>query len=312
MVITVIGHLCLDVIEHPDGTETEHFGGIYFSVATLAALLKKSDTVQPVFGVGKAEYEMLMDRLSVYPNVDPAGIYKFNGPTNRVRLTYTTTQQRIECSKHIAEPIPWKKIRPWASANVILINMISGFDLTLETLDQIRMETRDDRTPIYFDVHCLPYGVDGNCTRIPHPVETWRRWLFMLHAAQVNEAELKALPQEPMEERSFATHVLALNTDVLHVTKGERGSVLYTNEHKHIKQKDFPAFDPEKAVDTTGCGDVFGAAYCAYYLRSKDVVASTRFANRVASLNAQFAGSEGIDKLSVYRTDEFKETEENV
>jgi sugar/nucleoside kinase (ribokinase family) len=312
MVITVIGHLCLDVIEHPDGTETEHFGGIYFSVVTLATLLKKSDTVQPVFGVGKTEYDALMDRLSAYPNIDPAGIYKFNGPTNRVRLTYATTQQRIECSKHIADPIPWKKIRPWASANVILINMISGFDLTLETLDTLRMETRDDRIPIYFDVHCLPYGVSEDFTRIPRPVDTWRRWLFMLHAVQLNETELSILPAEQTEERSFAKNVLALNTDVLHVTKGERGSVLYTSEHKHIKQTDFPSFDPDKVIDTTGCGDVFGAAYCAYYLRSKDIVASTRFANRAASLNAQFPGSEGLDKLSVYRTDEFKETEENV
>jgi sugar/nucleoside kinase (ribokinase family) len=312
MVITVIGHLCFDVIEHPDGTETEHFGGIYFSVVTLAMLLKKSDTVQPVFGVGKAEYDILMDRLSAYPNIDPSGIFKFNGPTNRVKLTYTTTQQRRECSQHIAEPIPWKKIRLWTSANVILINMISGFDLSLETLDTLRMETRDDRTPIYFDVHCLPYGLSDDYTRIPRPVDTWRRWLFMLHAVQLNETELSILPAEHTDERSFAKHVLALNTDVLHITKGEHGSVLYTSEHKHIKQNDFPAFDPEKAIDTTGCGDVFGAAYCAYYLRSKDIVASTRYANRVASLNAQFHGSEGIDTLSVYRTDEFKEMEQNV
>jgi sugar/nucleoside kinase (ribokinase family) len=190
--------------------------------------------------------------------------------------------------------------------------MISGFDLTLETLDMLRMEIRDDRTPIYLDVHCLPYGVNGDCTRIPRPVDTWRRWLFMLHATQMNETELTTLPPGQINERSFATHVLALNTEVLHITKGERGSVLYTSEHKHIKQNDFPAFEPEKVVDTTGCGDVFGAAYCAYYLRSKDIIASTRFANRVASLNAQFPGSEGLDKLSVYRTDEYKEIEEKV
>jgi len=312
MIITVIGHLCLDVIEHPDGTETEHYGGIYFSVVTLANLLKKSDTIQPVFGAGKTDYDALMERLSVYSNIDPSGIYKFNGVTNRVRLTYSTTQQRIECSKHIAEPIPWKKIRAGLPANLILINMISGFDITLETLDTLRMEIRDDHTPVYLDAHCLPYGIKPDFTRIARPVDTWRRWLFMLHAAQMNETEMHALPLEKLDELSFAKHVLALNTEALHVTKGERGSTVFVNEHKLVKRMDIPAFEPDKAIDTTGCGDVFGAAYCAYYLRSKDILTSTRYANRVASFNSQFCGPEGLDKFSQYRTDEFKETEISV
>ena len=140
MTITVIGHLCLDVIHHPDGTETRSYGGIFFSLATLANLLGPKDTIFPVFGVGKDDHAALLERLAAYPNVDPSGIYKFAGPTNQVSLHYKNEQERTECSRHISEPIPLKKIRPYLESDMILVNMISGFDITLETLDEIRMD----------------------------------------------------------------------------------------------------------------------------------------------------------------------------
>ncbi len=108
MTITVIGHLCLDVIDHPGVSETKSYGGLFFSVAALANLLPHEDRILPVFGVGKGDYDALIERFSVYPNVDTSAIYKFNGPTNQVHLMYSDTNQRIECSRHIAEPIPWK------------------------------------------------------------------------------------------------------------------------------------------------------------------------------------------------------------
>ena len=155
MKITVIGHLCLDVILHPDGTETQSYGGIFFSVAALANLLGSKDTVAPVFGVGKGDYDALIERLTAYPNVDRSGIYSFNGPTNRVRLIYSNTSERTECSKRISEPIPLKKIRPHLDGTMILVNMISGFDITLETFDEIRMGAREESIPIYLDVQRL-------------------------------------------------------------------------------------------------------------------------------------------------------------
>src|SRR5258706_10551312 len=90
MKITIIGHLCLDVIRHPDGTETQSYGGIFFSVATLANLLGPKDSVKPVFGVGKGDYDAFIDRLKSYPNVDTSGVFVFNGPTNQVSLIYAT------------------------------------------------------------------------------------------------------------------------------------------------------------------------------------------------------------------------------
>jgi sugar/nucleoside kinase (ribokinase family) len=309
MTITVIGHPCYDVIVQPDGSETESYGGIFFTIATLAQLLKKTDKIMPVFGIGKSDYDEFVERLKQFPNVDTSGIYKFNGQTNRVRLIYSSKEKRTECSKNIAEPIPWKKIKPFIEADLILINMISGFDITLETLDEIRMEVRENKTPIYFDVHCLPCGVADDCTRYYKPVETWRRWLFMLHAVQVNETEAASIAVEKLSEEQLAKYVLALDTKALHITRGNKGSTVFIDVHKQVKQIDFSAIEPEKAIDTTGCGDVFGAAYCAYYLKSKDIAASTKFANTVASFNSQLPGSLQIEKLSKFFVYDFVETE---
>ncbi len=301
MTITVIGHLCLDVIHHADGTESESYGGIFFSLATLANLLGPRDTIYPVFGVGKDDYPAFIERLQAYPNIDTAGIFKFNGPTNQVSLYYRDKRERTECSRNISEPIPLKKIRPYIESNMILINMISGMDITLETLDEIRMDARESHTPIYVDIHSLTLGVNADDTRFHRPVELWRRWLFMLHGAQMNEEEAAIISAEKLSEENLGKHTLALNTNVLIITRGERGCTAYIDEKKHIHHVDIEGIHDAPAADPTGCGDVFAAAYCAHYLSSKDSTESARFANTVAARKASMIGSSDIDALAAFR-----------
>ena len=301
MTITVIGHLCLDVIHHADGTETESYGGIFFSLATLANLLGPRDTIYPVFGVGKDDHPAFIERLQAYPNIDTAGIFKFNGPTNHVSLHYRDAKDRTERSQNISEPIPLKKIRPYLETDMVLINMISGMDITLETLDEIRMEVRENHTPIYMDIHSLTLGVHPDDTRFHRPVEVWRRWLFMLHGAQMNEEEAAILSAEKLSEENLGKHTLALNTSVLIITRGDRGCTAYIDEKKHIHHVDIEGIPGTAVADPTGCGDVFAAAYCAHYLSSKDSTESARFANTVAARKATMIGSTDIDALAALR-----------
>src|SRR5262245_42942661 len=171
MKIAVLGHLCLDVIHHPDSTLTEGYGGIFFSVAALANLLGPDDVVVPVLGIGKTDFDPFVERLRRYPNISTDGLYRFNGPTNQVHLYYSGPAERMEKSEYISEPIPLKKIAPHLDADMILLNMISGFDITLETLDEIRMEVREQHTPVYLDLHSLTLGIREDFTRFHRPVE---------------------------------------------------------------------------------------------------------------------------------------------
>lgn len=301
MTITVIGHLCLDEIHHPGGRITGSYGGIYFTVATLAKVLPAGDTVRPVFGVGKEDHAQFLEAMAALPNVDTSGVYKMQGPTNRVALRYNSGPERIEVSRDISEPIPLRKISPALDTDLVLVNMISGFDITLETLDEIRMRTRDEKIPVFFDVHSLTLGVKEDFERFRRPVDTWRRWLFMLHTVQMNEAEAGSLTPEGYDEENLVKQALALNTHALCLTRGSAGAAVFTNEKKHIVRHDVPGIPAGGNVDPTGCGDVFGAAYCAHLVHSDDPAAAAEFANRVASAKAGMEGSSDLDRLSEFQ-----------
>jgi sugar/nucleoside kinase (ribokinase family) len=302
MTVTVIGHLCLDEIHHPDGRITGSYGGIWFALATLAHVLPAGDVVRPVFGVGKEDHAQFLEALAALPNIDPSGIYKMQGPTNRVALRYPSTgPERIEISRDISDPIPLKKIVPALDTDLVLVNMISGFDVTLETLDEIRMRTRDGNVPVYFDLHSLTLGVRADSGRFRRPVDTWRRWLFMLHTVQMNEAEAAALTPEGYDEANLVKQTLALNTHALCLTRGSSGCTLFVNEKKHIVRHDVPGVPAGGTVDPTGCGDVFGAAYCAHLVHGNDPAAAAEFANRVAGTKAGMTGSDGLGSLSQFR-----------
>ena len=301
MNITLIGHICNDIIHHPDGTETQGYGGIYYSLATLANVADNNTTILPVFGIGAKDYDVFIEHLKIYSNIDTPGIYKINNLTNKVNLFYSDKQNRVECSENIAPQIPFKKIKPYLDTNIILINMISGFDIALETLDEIRMIVREDKIPVYMDIHSLSLGINEDGKRYRRPLMNWRRWLFMLHAVQMNEEEAHGLTLEKYEEDNLIKQVTALNTDTVIITRGSKGCTLYHDEHKQIHREDCVAENIERAVDSTGCGDVFAAAYCAKYLRSHDEAESVKFANQVAAFNASLRGNESIDGISKFR-----------
>jgi len=67
--------------------------------------------------------------------------------------------------------------------------MLSGKDITVETIDEIRLEVRGKKIPIHLDMHCLTIGVNDDGTRVRNPMADWRRWCFMIDSVQMNEEE---------------------------------------------------------------------------------------------------------------------------
>ncbi|MER3525091.1 MAG: hypothetical protein C4326_13845 [Ignavibacteria bacterium] len=300
MNILVIGHLCLDVIHPVEGADIQSYGGIYYAVATLASLMRPPDRVVPVFGVNKNDHAPLLDHLSRFGNVETAGIFTFDQSTNRVHLFYTNQHSRTECSKDIAAPIPFARIEPFLDVDGILVNMISGFDITVNTLDQIRLAVRDRKVPIHFDYHSLTLGVQQNHERFRRPVSDWRRWAFATDTIQLNEEELAGLTIEKLTEEQTVGHFLTLAIKGLIVTRGERGATVYSSDHKRIIRKDIPGLPVERPRDATGCGDVFGAAFHFHYVKTRDLIASAEFANTVAAAKAQIVGAEEITRLRAF------------
>jgi sugar/nucleoside kinase (ribokinase family) len=300
MVITVIGHLCKDVIHLPGEEESqETFGGIIFTLLTLANLMGEKDRIQPVFGVGQADYEELIEQLKKYKNIDTSGIFKFKGSTNEVQLFYQkNAQARVECSKNISPPIPFNRIKPYLDGDGVLVNMISGSDITLETLDYIRMGVRDRNIPIHFDFHSLTLGIDQEFKRFRRPLTDWRRWCFMLDSIQMSEEEALGLSAERYDEATLINHLMSLMVETLIITRGNRGvTAIVQDIHKKLTRKDFESESFGDIIDTTGCGDVFGAAFLFQFLKSKDSFIAIEFANKSAALNATFRHTSELEGL---------------
>ena len=75
------------------------------------------------------------------------------------------------------------------------------------------------------------------------------------------------------------------------LTRGERGVSVYYNDHKHLMEKVIPGIAVANQRDTTGCGDVFGAAFLYHYVKSRDLIVSAEAANRVAATKVEHGGS---------------------
>jgi len=301
--LVVIGHLARDIFHlgGSDGGESERtvesYGGIFNSVATLANLLSPGDKIHPVFGVAEKEYDSCLERLQRYENVETKGIFKLRGQTNQVHYFKGPSGTRNECSKDIAPAIPFSRIKPFLDVDGVLINMASGFDITLETLDEIRMQIREEKIPIHFDFHMLTRGVDQNHNRFPRPLTDWRRWCFMISSVQMSEEEAAGLSAERYDEPTLINQLMPLMVNALVITRGERGATLIRQEHKKLFRHEIPAPATLTPVDTTGCGDVFGAAFLSEYLMNHDFLKSAGSAVRAATIKSTFLGADELDTL---------------
>ena len=84
----------------------------------------------------------------------------------------------------------------------------------------------------------------------------------------------------------------ARQVDILVVTRGARGACVYREGEPHA----VPPF-PARAVDPTGAGDAFAAAFLIVFHRTGDPLQAARFANAVGSLVVERKGLAGIPTI---------------
>jgi sugar/nucleoside kinase (ribokinase family) len=274
MRLLVLGHLSLDVFHPAEGGEVEEPGGLFRAVAALSSLCGRNDRVIPVSGVGTKEHAQWIDRFEALPGVETEGIFRQSVPVHKVHYYFRDRQEFVECAKELAPPIPFQRIKQHLDVDGILINMISGVDIALETLDEIRMAVRSEGVPIHLDYHNLTTGVNDRFERVRKPLVEWRRWAFMLETVQCNEEEIAGLTLEGLPELSIAGHMMTLGVKGVLVTRGPNGVALYTNQHKSVVREDVPVPGHAKAEATIGLGDIFGAAFWFHYRKSHDLQGS--------------------------------------
>jgi sugar/nucleoside kinase (ribokinase family) len=285
MRLLVVGHLSLDVFHAADGSEREEPGGLFRAVAMLSSLCGKNDKIVPVAAVGTKEYQQILSRFEALPGVDTDGLYRQSIPVHRIHYFFRDAQEYVECAKELAPPIPFQRIKQHLDADGILVNMISGVDIALETLDEIRMAVRNDGIPIHLDFHNLTTGVNEHQERVRRPLVAWRRWAFMVDTVQCNEEEIAGLTLEGLPEKSTVGHMLTLGVKGVLITRGERGVTVYTNQHKILTREDIAVPPGSDFRSTIGQGDRFGAAFWFHFRKSRDLVAAAGEAVRLVAAN---------------------------
>lgn len=306
----VIGEPCVDVIHNANNKTIRSYGGILYSVISMAVLAKENDNIIPVMNLGEDEFDNVINIFKKYPNIKIYGVNKVKHPTRKVILYYnlynTDKSARTEKSSEATYTLDYVQCENFLKmADAILVNMISGIDITLDTLKNIR---KNFPGYMHIDIHNIVMATKEDGSRVHTSVDNWFEWCTNADTVQMNEFEIASLSREKLTEYKIVEEVLFnKNRDIkgLFVTRGIDGVTGFTKKEKNfgnekffdIERHEIPAIENPHFADSTGCGDVFASAFTLDYSVNKNFEKSLHYANRMASLNASLEGINELDKL---------------
>jgi len=306
----VIGSFVWDVIHgrDPHDVPVEEWGGITYALGGLDAALPEDWEFVPIVKVGFDLAPKARDFVNGLRRAAPgAAPIEVPHPNNRVVIHYQSEERRCERLSGGVPGWSWLGLKPLlAGLDALYINLISGFELDLETAQLIRTHFKG---PIYCDVHSLLLARHPDGIRTLQPLQNASAWFRCFDIVQVNEDEMSMMAPDPLALAAMAT---ASGVKVLIVTLGSRG-VVYFAEPGFEKLADLrrdrlgpavgavrtelvPASPTRdlKGGDPTGCGDVWGATYFSRLLAGEDIRLAMTAAGAAAARNVDHRGASGL------------------
>lgn len=260
MKLLVIGHSVFDLIDF-EGKQSKGAGGIYYTISALNRIKTSEDKIylcsqydDETYSFFKAEFEKVeKDFLQKVEKIP------------RVHLNLSEGRERHESYENITSSLS-VDFSDLNQFDGILINMITGFDISLNQLKQIR---KNFNGKIFIDIHTLSRGLGENYKRNFRLIPEFSEWAKCLNIIQANENEIFTL-SEKTDEQEIIKHILTLGPQIICVTKGEQGAVAYYKDKEELISYSITTKKIENAT-AIGCGDVFGAVFFYNYILSKDV-----------------------------------------
>ena len=307
----VIGSFVWDVIHGRDAraVPVQEWGGITYALSALDAALPGDWEIVPVMKVGSDLAAQAGEFLRTLRRLAPgAALVEVPYPNNRVELRYYSDERRSEVLQGGVPAWSWLGLTPLLrDLDALYVNLISGFELDLETAQLIRQHFRG---PIYCDLHSLVLAVQPNGLRTLRPLPNVGEWCRCFDLLQVNEDELAMMAPDPM---ALAATALAAGVRCLTVTLGPRGAV-YFAAPGFERLSDLATAQPlgaavgavrtalvpaeatreQGAGDPTGCGDVWGATYFSRLVAGDKLADAMRAAHRAAARNVEHRGATGL------------------
>jgi len=292
MKLVCIGTINRDVVQFAEGRGMETLGGALYSILALSVFCGGAAEIIPVANVGQDIYQYLSEILRHQPNLNTSGLKRIETDNNTVYLYLTEGKEREEQTDLNLPPIEYRQIEPYLDCEALMMNFTSGFELSFDTVRKI---VDNCSGLIYIDIHSLSLGIDANRRRIRRKLPEGFRWIEGADFVQLNEGETLAFlpPQSPhiSPEETAKALVQRLKQACL-LTRGASGVTVFTS----ASDFSLPAKKMEKVIDSTGCGDVFGAAFLTKFLESKDIRKSAEFGCIKAGEKCGYAGWENYIK----------------
>lgn len=297
MKIAVIGTINRDTIYPYKGPKIESYGGILYNLIALASLMPKKVTLFPVCNLGEDVRGPVFQKIDRFGNIDRRGIRIVGQKNNHAILRYTSPGDRKEFLENRVPALTFNQVEMFLDSDLILINFISGFDLSLETLRRVKDKSEG---MIFLDVHSLTLGLAEDGCRFPKGLDNWREWAEQTNIIQLNGDEAQTLAGRRLGSYQdfvdFGREVFEAGPNVVLITLAAEGSIVVHGKGCQVEVARCPGFRTH-LTDPTGCGDVFSAGFVAEYVRSADPVAANRFANRAASTNCTLNGLDELHKI---------------
>ena len=282
----VIGHSVVDKIIDKDSISIKP-GGIFYTVVSFLSQMQSTDKLYLCSSIDEKNEILFND---AYARVEK----EFLAPAESipsVELVVDIVGERKETYSQTAQNLflPADDLNRFDG---ILINMISGYDISLNQLKNLRMNYEG---LIYFDVHTFSRGVDKNLNRIFRRIINFCEWAECIDILQTNESELLTLSDQK-DEASIVEELFSFGIRQVIVTKAEKGATVFIKDNNWIKKVQKDALQT-KVVNKVGCGDVFGAVYFYNYIKNKNVLLALEQANLFAGIATTY--SEAKDYLNL-------------
>lgn len=305
--IGVVGSLVWDEIHGRDPliAPVEEWGGIAYALAALDAALPEEWEIVPLIKVGRDLSARATEFMGSLQRLTPGGrAVEVPEPNNRVTLRYESGTRRCERMSGGVPGWSWPEIGPMLhDLDALHVNFISGYEMSLGTAESVRQAFDG---PIYVDLHSIFLGMSPDGYRTLEPLSNAASWFRCFDMIQLNEDEMMQLGPDPLGVTALA---LAAGVSLLNVTLGERGVVYAARPGfdrltpgstlpRHpdaaathaVRTARIPAPEVE-VLDSTGCGDTFGATCMARLLAGDSVHDALVAANIAAARAATLRGA---------------------
>jgi sugar/nucleoside kinase (ribokinase family) len=297
--VAVIGTINRDTIHLYQGGLIQGFGGILYNLFALSYLFGSDATIYPVCNVGHDVYEEVLKKLRKRKNLRLDAVRKVERRNNHATLFYPRKGEKSEILKGRVPPLSFERMKNVLDSDFILVNFISGVDLTLATLKKVFSNRKGK---LFVDLHSLTLGIDRDGKRFFRRPSDWEEYVRNCDYLQLNRKELEVITRsEDLKVRELYSRMQDLNRlgpQGVIVTLGRRGTLACLREGDKIRKQRFCSSPSLQKVDTTGCGDVFSAGFIYRYLTNGDFFRAVEFANRVAGFKVGFSGVEGLRDLN--------------